>query len=108
MLAWPNTKRLSRVYLGLIHASETKRRRQAPLRRRNRAREAEELRREVDAVELTCEEPGCHPRYHDHYWDMNDDSQAPTAEVWRALIENDEGLRFVDFEGTYRIETHTR
>lgn len=74
-------------------------------RRRNRAREVETVRREVNAVELTCEEPGCHPRYHDSYWDMNDDHAAPTAEVWRALVENEQGLRFVNFTGSYRTES---
>jgi hypothetical protein len=47
MLAWPNTKRLSRVYLGLMDMQELKRRRKAPLRRRNRARENDVLRREL-------------------------------------------------------------
>jgi hypothetical protein len=59
----------------------------------------------VAAVELTCVEPGCHPRFHDHNWDMNDEYQAPSDAVWRALVENDEGLRFVDFTGSYRVET---
>lgn len=77
----------------------------AELRRRNRAREAAVVRREVDQLELTCIEPGCHPRFHDSYWDMNDDSRAPTTAVWRALIENEEGLRFINFRGTYTVET---
>ena len=107
MLSWPNGKRKIgfRVYLGLLNVAELKRGRQATLRRRNRAREADALQREVAQVELTCVEPGCHPRYHDNYWDMNDDHAAPSAEVWRALVENDEGLRFVDFDGAYRTET---
>lgn len=105
MLAWPNTKRFSRVYLGLLNVQEMKRGRQAALRRRNRAREADRLQRELAQVELTCPEPGCHPRYHDNYWSINDDSQAPSAEVWRALVEDEEGLRFVDFDGAYRTET---
>lgn len=107
MLSWPNGKRKIgfRVYLELLNVAELKRGRQAALRRRNRAREAETVRREVAAVELTCVEPGCHPRFHDRTWDMNDEYQAPSDAVWRALVENDEGLKFVDFDGTYRTET---
>lgn len=107
MLSWPNGKRKIgfRVYLELLNVAELKRGRQAALRRRNRAREADQLQRELAREELTCPEPGCHPRYHDRTWDMNDDHAAPSAEVWRALAENDEGLRFVDFDGAYRTET---
>lgn len=105
MLAWPNTKRSSRVYLGLLYVQQLKRGRQAALRRRNRAREDDALRRELarDDELLPCPEPGCHPRHHDARWDMNDEYQAPSDAVWRALVENDDGLRFVDFNGTYTV-----
>lgn len=105
MLASIKIKGISGRYINYLKLGELKRRRQAALRRRNRAREAEAVRREVDAVELTCPEPGCHPRFHDRSWSMNDEYQAPSDAVWRALAEDDEGLRFVDFDGTYRTET---
>lgn len=105
MLASIKIKGISGRYINYLKLGELKRRHQAALRRRNRARETERVRREVDVVELTCVEPGCHPRYHDNYWSMNDDHAAPTTAIWRALVENDEGLRFVDFDGAYRTET---
>jgi hypothetical protein len=47
MLASINTKGISRTYMGLLQMGELKRRRQAPLRRRNRARENDALQREL-------------------------------------------------------------
>lgn len=105
MLADIKIKGISGRYINYLQLGDLKRGRQAALRRRNRAREAEAVRREVAQVELTCVEIGCHPRYHDSYWDMNDDHAAPSAEVWRALVENEHALGSFDFDGTYRTET---
>lgn len=105
MLASAPVKGWSDRYLNLLKIGELKRRSQASLRRRQRAREAAQVRREIDAVELTCVELGCRPEFHDRTWSMNDEYQAPSDAVWRALAENDEGLRFVDFDGAYRTET---
>ena len=73
------------------------------MRRLVRAREAEAIRQDVqrEMPDLTCMEIGCHPRFHDRMWAMNDEYSAPSNEVWRALMENDQGLRFVDFDGKY-------
>lgn len=77
---------------------------QGGVRRTVRARERAQLQRELACeVELTCVEPRCHPRFHDRTWSMNDEYQAPSDAVWRALCENDEGLRFVDFDGAYTV-----
>lgn len=95
MLAWPNGKRRCgfRVYIGLIHMQETKRRRKAPLRRRNRAREDSTLYRDLAAdPDLTT--PWCAP-------------SASNYDIWDDEREDEdaEGLRFVDFNGVYRTET---
>lgn len=38
-------------------------------------------------------------------FNMNDDYSCPSNEVFQALMENDAGLRFIDFEGTYTTES---
>lgn len=70
-----------------------------------RTRATDVVRRELRDVELKCVEPGCHPRFHDRGYDMNDEYQAPSHAVWKALAENDEGLRFIDFAGAYISES---
>lgn len=98
MLAWPNGRKIWGIPEDIPRSGK------AVLRRRNRSREAEAVRREVSReIELTCPEIGCHPRFHDRVWDMNDEYTAPSNEVWRALVENDEGLRFIDFDGRYAV-----
>lgn len=39
--------------------------------------------------------------YYDH-WAHNDEN-CPSNEVWRAEVENEQGLRFVDFNGKYTV-----
>lgn len=106
MLASIMIKGTSGRYINYLQLGELKRGRQAALRRRNRAREADRLQRKLaQELELTCPEAGCCPSHHDKTWSMNDEYQAPSDAVRRALAEDDEGLRFVDFDGAYRTET---
>lgn len=74
-------------------------------RRRNRAREAEAVRKLIDSEGTPSHVFDWQEmRYEQRHFDMNDEYTAPSNEVWRALAENDEGLRFVDFEGKYTCE----
>lgn len=74
------------------------------VRRRNRARHQVIAADEVfDATAVPHFED-----FHDQFaasrlYDMNDEYSCPSVQVWRALVENDEGLRFVDFDGTYTV-----
>lgn len=62
------------------------------VRRRNRAREADTMARECRS-EIAAPPP----------WDFGDDNAERSNEVWRADVENDMGLAYVDFDGTYTV-----
>lgn len=40
-------------------------------------------------------------------WDFGDDNAPRSHEVWRADVENDAGMRFVEFDGTYTVPSET-
>jgi hypothetical protein len=68
------------------------------IRRRNRAREDEAVRKQV-ADDLKT------PTWREQRdFQLNDEYRPMDTQTWRALGENDEGLRFVDFDGSYTIE----
>jgi hypothetical protein len=98
MLAWPNGRKI----WGIPEDVPRTRGGRATLKRRNRAREAETVRREIGR-EIAAERAQTWAER--RRWDMNDEYQAPSIVVWRALSENDEGLRFVDFDGSYTCES---
>ena len=106
MLAWPNGKHVgfNRRLMGYYTLGELKRGRSDALRRRNRAREVEAVR-----IEIERETVRVYHRTHQEIWqdgrpfDMNDEYTAPSNAVWNALAENDDGLRFIDFEGEYSV-----
>ena len=70
----------------------------AKFRRRNRARDTEDVRQ---LVEVESDPAYRLPEPFQLYW--TDDEAAPSDEVWRWCCENYEGLRFVDFDGTYTL-----
>lgn len=74
----------------------------APFRRRNRAREVEAVRREIER------EGDAHAVYswrESRSFNMNDEYSAPSHAVWKALAEDDEGYRFIEFDGKYTVES---
>lgn len=61
-------------------------------KQRQRARERVQLKREL-FVDMRAVDP----------WDFGDDNALRSNEVWRADVENDAGLRLVEFDGTYTV-----
>lgn len=70
------------------------------IRHRNRAREKDRQRHE-ERKEAQAPEPG-------EVFHVLNDNDCASDDVWRAEAENQAGLRFVDFYGTYTTETEDK
>lgn len=76
------------------------------VRRRNRARHAEIAAKEIfDATSVPHHETWGDRWRESRPFDMNDDNNCPSNEVWRILVEDQEGYRDVDFTGVYTTES---